>query len=167
MHSMQAGYLEKAQKYTDKALMQLEKLKSKCINLQMWDLQHEKVKVYLVVFICYTSVLDCSPILSTFQVILLEHIIMCRLVTGHKATALQEVCWWSFLNTFRDEKQLLVCSLFFHKQFFSWEIIWPLTQKSLIADLAGVPAVPAVSQAVHQPRSSASHALSEYLHPLL
>ena len=29
MHSMQAGYLEKAQKYTDKALMQLEKLKSK------------------------------------------------------------------------------------------------------------------------------------------
>lgn len=28
MHSMQAGYLEKAQKYTDKALMQLEKLKS-------------------------------------------------------------------------------------------------------------------------------------------
>lgn len=37
------------------------------------------------------SVLDCSPILSSFQVILLEHIIMCRLVTGHKATALQEV----------------------------------------------------------------------------
>lgn len=66
MHSMQAGYLEKAQKYTDKALMQLEKLK----------------------------MLDCSPILSSFQVILLEHIIMCRLVTGHKATALQEVCTW-------------------------------------------------------------------------
>uniref|UniRef100_A0A4W5RVU0 MAU2 chromatid cohesion factor homolog n=1 Tax=Hucho hucho TaxID=62062 RepID=A0A4W5RVU0_9TELE len=68
MHSMQAGYLEKAQKYTDKALMQLEKLK----------------------------MLDSSPILSTFQVILLEHIIMCRLVTGHKATALQEV--WNMLN---------------------------------------------------------------------
>ncbi|KAI1882647.1 hypothetical protein AGOR_G00237040 [Albula goreensis] len=63
MHSMQAGYLEKAQKYTDKALMQLEKLK----------------------------MLDCSAILSSFQVILLEHIIMCRLVTGHKATALQEI----------------------------------------------------------------------------
>ncbi|KAI3374352.1 hypothetical protein L3Q82_006190 [Scortum barcoo] len=63
MHSMQAGYLEKAQKYTDKALMQLEKLK----------------------------MLDSNPILSTFQVILLEHIIMCRLVTGHKATALQEI----------------------------------------------------------------------------
>lgn len=39
----------------------------------------------------HIAVLDCSPILSTFQVILLEHIIMCRLVTGHKATALQEV----------------------------------------------------------------------------
>uniref|UniRef100_A0A672HSG4 MAU2 chromatid cohesion factor homolog n=1 Tax=Salarias fasciatus TaxID=181472 RepID=A0A672HSG4_SALFA len=76
MHSMQAGYLEKAQKYTDKALMQLEKLK----------------------------MLDCSPILSTFQVILLEHIIMCRLVTGHKATALQEVflicccCFFVYIN---------------------------------------------------------------------
>lgn len=43
------------------------------------------------IFFISISVLDCSPILSTFQVILLEHIIMCRLVTGHKATALQEV----------------------------------------------------------------------------
>lgn len=42
-------------------------------------------------FYSCVAVLDCSPILSTFQVILLEHIIMCRLVTGHKATALQEV----------------------------------------------------------------------------
>ncbi|KAM9322339.1 MAU2 chromatid cohesion factor homolog isoform 3-T3 [Pholidichthys leucotaenia] len=72
MHSMQAGYLEKAQKYTDKALMQLEKLK----------------------------MLDSSPILSTFQVILLEHIIMCRLVTGHKATALQEMTTHQELWTF-------------------------------------------------------------------
>lgn len=28
MHSMQAGHMDKAQKYTDKALMQIEKLKS-------------------------------------------------------------------------------------------------------------------------------------------
>ena len=28
MHSMQAGYMDKAQKYTDKALMQIVKLKS-------------------------------------------------------------------------------------------------------------------------------------------
>lgn len=27
MHSMQAGYMDKAQKYTDKALIQIEKLK--------------------------------------------------------------------------------------------------------------------------------------------
>lgn len=32
MHSMQAGYMEKAQKYTDKALIQIEKLKSNCIS---------------------------------------------------------------------------------------------------------------------------------------
>ena len=30
MHSMQAGYMEKAQKYTDKAFMQIEKLRSGC-----------------------------------------------------------------------------------------------------------------------------------------
>lgn len=29
MHSMQAGYMEKAQKYTDKALLQIDKLKGK------------------------------------------------------------------------------------------------------------------------------------------
>lgn len=29
MHSMQSGYMDKAQKYTDKALMQIEKLKGK------------------------------------------------------------------------------------------------------------------------------------------
>uniref|UniRef100_A0A7N6AW90 MAU2 chromatid cohesion factor homolog n=1 Tax=Anabas testudineus TaxID=64144 RepID=A0A7N6AW90_ANATE len=90
MHSMQAGYLEKAQKYTDKALMQLEKLK----------------------------MLDSSSILSTFQVILLEHIIMCRLVTGHKATALQEIsqvcqlCQQSprlFTNHAAQLHTLLVC----------------------------------------------------------
>lgn len=32
MHSMQAGYMEKAQKYTDKALMQIGKLKSMWLN---------------------------------------------------------------------------------------------------------------------------------------
>ena len=33
MHSMQAGYMDKAQKYTDKALMQIEKLKSKYLKI--------------------------------------------------------------------------------------------------------------------------------------
>lgn len=50
-----------------------------------------KGKKIFFIIVCCIAVLDCSPILSTFQVILLEHIIMCRLVTGHKATALQEV----------------------------------------------------------------------------
>ena len=63
MHSMQAGYMDKAQKYTDKALLQISKLK----------------------------ILDSHPILSSFQLMLLEHIIMCRLVMGHKSLAVQEV----------------------------------------------------------------------------
>lgn len=63
MHSMQAGYMEKAQKYTDKALTQIQKLKST----------------------------DNKPILSVFQLMLLEHIVMCRLVMGNKSTALAEI----------------------------------------------------------------------------
>ncbi|XP_077866764.1 MAU2 chromatid cohesion factor homolog [Saccoglossus kowalevskii] len=63
MHSMQAGYMDKAQKYTDKALLQIGKLK----------------------------ILDSHPILSAFQLMLLEHIIMCRLVLGNKSLAIQEI----------------------------------------------------------------------------
>ncbi|KAG8338064.1 mau2 chromatid cohesion factor [Homalodisca vitripennis] len=63
MHSMQAGYMDKAQKYTEKALMQIEKLK----------------------------IVDNKPILSVFQLMLLEHIVMCRLVMGNKTLALQEM----------------------------------------------------------------------------
>ncbi|KAK2178726.1 hypothetical protein NP493_532g03030 [Ridgeia piscesae] len=63
MHSMQAGYMDKAQKYTDKALMQIEKLK----------------------------MLDAHPLLSTFQMMLLEHIILCRLIMGNKTLAIQEI----------------------------------------------------------------------------
>lgn len=63
MHSVQAGYMDKAQKYTDKALLQIEKLK----------------------------VVDNKPILSVFQLMLLEHIVMCRFVMGNKAMALQEM----------------------------------------------------------------------------
>ncbi|XP_052797100.1 MAU2 chromatid cohesion factor homolog [Mya arenaria] len=63
MHSMQAGYMDKAQKYTDKALMQIEKLK----------------------------MLDAHPLLSAFQIMLLEHIVMCRLIMGNKTTAIQEI----------------------------------------------------------------------------
>lgn len=34
---------------------------------------------------------DNKPILSVFQLMLLEHIIMCRLVMGNKTQALQEI----------------------------------------------------------------------------
>lgn len=37
------------------------------------------------------AVLDTHPLLSTFQLMLLEHIIMCRLIMGHKSVAIQEV----------------------------------------------------------------------------
>uniref|UniRef100_A0A2C9JSS8 MAU2 chromatid cohesion factor homolog n=1 Tax=Biomphalaria glabrata TaxID=6526 RepID=A0A2C9JSS8_BIOGL len=63
MHSMQAGYMDKAQKYTDKALMQIEKLKF----------------------------MDSNPLLSSFQMMLLEHIIMCRLIMGNKSIAIHEI----------------------------------------------------------------------------
>lgn len=62
-HSMMAGYMDKALKYTDKALTQIEKLK----------VQEDK------------------PILSVFQIILLEHIAMCRLVMGNKSMAIKEI----------------------------------------------------------------------------
>jgi len=36
-------------------------------------------------------VLDSHPLLTAFQVVLFEHIIMCRLITGNKTAAIQEV----------------------------------------------------------------------------
>lgn len=61
---MQAGYMDKAQKYTDKAIAQIEKLRSN---------------------------FDTHPILSSFHVLLLEHTVQCRLVTGKKSGAMEEV----------------------------------------------------------------------------
>ncbi|XP_030765188.1 MAU2 chromatid cohesion factor homolog isoform X1 [Sitophilus oryzae] len=80
MHSMQAGYMEKAQKYTDKALMHIEKLKSRNFYILLISTPLSCV-----------IVLDNKPILSVFQLMLLEHIIMCRLVMGNKTQALQEI----------------------------------------------------------------------------
>ncbi|KAH1006436.1 MAU2 chromatid cohesion factor homolog isoform X1 [Dendroctonus ponderosae] len=80
MHSMQAGYMEKAQKYTDKACVYIEKLKSK-------PRQSPEKNSSNVDF----AVLDNKPILSVFQLMLLEHIIMCNLVMGNKTQALQEI----------------------------------------------------------------------------
>jgi len=63
MHSMQAGFMEKAERYTDKAILQISKLKA-----------HSD-----------------SSILSSFHVMLVEHMIQCRLVMGNKAKAISEL----------------------------------------------------------------------------
>lgn len=60
-HSMMAGYMEKAQKYTEKALSQIAKLRAQ----------------------------ENKPILSIFQVILLEHSVMCRIIMGNKTAAIK------------------------------------------------------------------------------
>ncbi|XP_023210809.1 MAU2 chromatid cohesion factor homolog [Centruroides vittatus] len=78
LHSMQAGYMDKAQKYTDKALMQIEKLK----------------------------MVDSHPILHSFQLLLLEHIAMCRLVMGNKTLAIQEAS--QALQICRQEPRLFL-----------------------------------------------------------
>ena len=71
LHSMQAGYMDKAQRYTEKALGQIDKLKT----------------------------LNDHPLLHTFQLLLLEHIAMCRLVMGNRTLAIKEtilalqICW--------------------------------------------------------------------------
>lgn len=59
---MQAGYMDKAQKFTEKALMQIEKLRTT----------------------------ERHSILDTFQVILLEHIAMCRITMGNCTLAVKE-----------------------------------------------------------------------------
>merc|ERR1719394_2310135 len=63
MHSMMAGFMEKAERYTDKAMVQISKMRS------------------------HTD----APILSTFQVMLTEHMIQCRLVMGNKTKAISEL----------------------------------------------------------------------------
>lgn len=63
MHSMQAGFMEKAERYTDKAIVQIGKLKAR----------------------------EESPLLSSFQVMLMEHMIQCRLVMGNKTKAVSEL----------------------------------------------------------------------------
>lgn len=60
-HSMMAGYMDKAQKFTETALEQIEKLRAQ----------------------------ENKPILSVFQITLLEHIIMCRLIMGNKTAAIK------------------------------------------------------------------------------
>lgn len=55
--------MDKVQKYIDRAIAQIKKLES----------------------------IDPRPIITTFYVILLEHIVQCKLVTGNKTAAIQEI----------------------------------------------------------------------------
>ncbi|XP_055694674.1 MAU2 chromatid cohesion factor homolog [Lutzomyia longipalpis] len=82
-HSMMAGYMDKAQKYTEKALSQIDKLK-----------QAKK-----------------QPILYVFQIILMENIIMCRLVMGNKFIAIQEIAFARDICLQSPNSQLVVTHL--------------------------------------------------------
>lgn len=77
--SMISGFLEKTQKYTEKALTQIEKLKSQ----------------------------ENKPILAIFEVILLEHISMCRLIMGNRAWAIKEISLAKDLCLASPNKSLL------------------------------------------------------------
>ena len=74
---LQAGYMDQAQKYTDKAIVQIDKLKNTAS-------QDDRRKFP-------------PPLLSSFHVLLMEHIIQCRLVTGNKAGAVQ-VSFGDYIN---------------------------------------------------------------------
>jgi MAternally-affected-uncoordination protein len=65
LHSMQAGFLDKAQKYTEKALMQIERLRA-----QSPQPDH---------------------ILESFHILLLEHMSMCHLVMGSRVLAIKQI----------------------------------------------------------------------------
>lgn len=54
---------------------------------------------------CFDLVVDTKPILSVLQLMLLEHIAMCRLVTGNKSLALQEIS--QAFNVCRQHPRLL------------------------------------------------------------
>lgn len=64
LHSMQAGSLDKAQRYTDKAMQQIDRLRTQ---------SHEP-----------------DQLLETFQAILLEHMSMCNLVMGSRKVAVKQ-----------------------------------------------------------------------------
>lgn len=64
MHSMYAGYMDKAIRYSEKALVQVDRLKS-------------------------TS--EGSGLLPMFKLVLLEHMILCRMVQGQMPQAIKEI----------------------------------------------------------------------------
>lgn len=49
------------------------------------------IRSLCIATIIFVTVVENKPILSVFQLMLLEHIVMCRLVMGNKSTALAEI----------------------------------------------------------------------------
>lgn len=72
LHSVQAGYMDKAEKYSEKALMQIQQRLSASDGPANEEDEEEQ------------------RLLSSFQLILLEHMAMCRLVTGQRSLAMRE-----------------------------------------------------------------------------
>ncbi|XP_026743945.1 MAU2 chromatid cohesion factor homolog [Trichoplusia ni] len=81
MHSAQAGYMEKAHKYTEKALAQIDKLTAKTGEPEDMDSA------------CLSSRSEAGPraLAWRLRMALVEHAALCRLVAGGKANALQEI----------------------------------------------------------------------------
>lgn len=66
MHSMQAGYMDKAQKYTDKALTQIEKLKSKHKIVFSQRLYNIFIYIYVIKKLHIYLMLRVSTVLFEF-----------------------------------------------------------------------------------------------------
>ena len=64
------------------------------------------------------SVLDSHPLLSSFQLMLLEHIIMCRLIMGNKTLAIQEVYIQSEQISFLVTVNLLINCWYFNDDLY-------------------------------------------------
>uniref|UniRef100_A0A2A4JQA7 MAU2 chromatid cohesion factor homolog n=1 Tax=Heliothis virescens TaxID=7102 RepID=A0A2A4JQA7_HELVI len=83
MHSAQAGYMEKAHKYTEKALAQIDKLTSKSSDRDDKDKCEEERE--------QTRSRKGSILAWRLRMALVEHAALCRLVAGGKAQALHEI----------------------------------------------------------------------------
>ncbi|XP_022837668.1 MAU2 chromatid cohesion factor homolog [Spodoptera litura] len=94
MHSAQAGYMEKAHKYTEKALAQIDKLTSKTCekdalgNEKCEREERERVRSRKGAILAWR-----------LRMALVEHAALCRLVAGGKAHALHEIARAAHLLT--------------------------------------------------------------------
>ncbi|KAL4708447.1 hypothetical protein ACJJTC_001163 [Scirpophaga incertulas] len=91
MHSAQAGYMDKAHKYTEKALSQIEKLTSNGVG--------------------DGGVRSSAALAWRLRLALVEHAALCRLVAGGKAHALYEIARAAhLLNTAPEREYSVQCT---------------------------------------------------------